>query len=193
GGGNGGGRGGRVAHERLTSSEVARLLATAGAEASGLIAESDEASLLRVTRRDFEKAVKVPADLVSEMARAAATARPVWKEAKERSDWSLFAPATQVTVDLSRRLADALGYEQRPYDALIELTEPGLTTTRVEELFGRIKAAIVPLVHAIDEHRDRVDDSVMARPCDERRQVEFARETITHLGYDLGRGRQDPS
>lgn len=183
----------RLAHERFTSSEVARLLETAGAEVSGLIAESDEASLLRVTRRDFERAVKIPAELVSEMARAAATARPVWQEAKERSDWSLFAPAMQVTVDLSRRLADALGYDERPYDALIDLTEPGFSTTRVEELFGRIKAVIVPLVHAIHGHRDRVDDSVMARPCDERRQVEFARETIAHLGYDLERGRQDLS
>ena len=183
----------RLAHERFTSSEVARLLDGAGGEVEGMPSESDEASLLRVTRRDFEQAVKVPADLVSEMARAAATARPVWQDARERSDWSLFVPAMLVTVDLSRRLADALGYEERPYDALIELTEPGLTTTRVEELFSRIKAATVPLVHAIDRHREWVDDSVMARPCDERRQVELARETIAHLGYDLERGRQDLS
>ena len=183
----------RLAHERFTSSEVARLLESAGAEVASMPAESDEASLLRVTRRDFGQAVKVPAELVSEMARAAATARPVWQDARERSDWSLFVPAMQVTVDLSRRLADALGYEERPYDALIELTEPGLTTTRVEELFGRIKDASVPLVQAIDRHRDRVDDAVMARPCDERRQVELARETIACLGYDLDRGRQDLS
>src|SRR5262249_56524835 len=152
------------------------------------IAESDEASLLRVTRRDFEQAVKVPADLVSEMARAAATARPVWKEAKERSDWSLFAPAMQVTVDLSRRLADALGYEQRPYDARIELTEPGLTTTRVEELFGRIKDASVPLVQAIDRHRDRGDDGGMARPGDERPQVMLARVSIARIGDHVDPG-----
>lgn len=183
----------RLRHEQFTSSEVAALLETAGVEVEGLPFGSDEASLVRVTRRDFDQAVKVPADLVSEMARASATARPVWQEAKARSNWSLFAPAMQVTVDLSRRLADALGYEERPYDALTELTEPGLTTTRVEELFGRIKAAIVPLVLAIAGHRDRVDGSVMARPCDERRQVEFARETIAHLGYDLERGRQDLS
>jgi len=183
----------RLAHERFTSSDVARLLETAGAEVGGMPAESDEASLLRVTRRDFERAVKVPAGLVSEMARAAATARPVWQDARERSDWSLFVPAMQVTVELSRRLADALGYQERPYDALIDLTEPGLTTRRVEELFIQIKAAIVPLVQAIEVHRDHVDDSVMARPCDERRQVQFACETIAYLGYDMQRGRQDLS
>jgi len=184
---------GRLSHERFTSSEVAELLDRAAVEVAGLPAESDDASLVRVTRRDFEQAVKVPAELVAEMARASATARPVWLEAKAGSKWSLFAPAMQVTVDLSRRLAEALGYEERPYDALIALTEPGLTTARVEGLFGQIKAAIVPLVHAIDAHRDRVDDSVLSRPVGERQQLAFAREVIGHLGYDFERGRLDLS
>src|SRR5215813_8400123 len=184
---------GRLSHERFTSSEVAELLDRAAVEVAGLPAESDDASLVRVTRRDFEQAVKVPAELVAEMARASATARPVWLEAKAGSEWSLFAPAMQVTVDLSRRLAEALGYEERPYDALIALTEPGLTTARVEGLFGQIKAAIVPLVHAIDAHRDRVDDSVLSRPVGERQQLAFAREVIAHLGYDFERGRLDLS
>lgn len=183
----------RLAHERFTSPEVARMLQLAEDEVGDVPAESDEASLVRVTRRDFEQAVRLPADLVAEIARASARARPVWLEARSRSDWALFAPAMQVTIDLSRRVADALGYEQRPYDALIERTEPGLTTARVEELFAQIRAAVVPLVHAIDRHRDLVDDSVMARPWDEAGQLAFARETIARLGYDLERGRQDVS
>src|SRR5499427_2196353 len=183
----------RLAHERFTSSEVAELLDSAAAEVATLPAESDDASLVRVTRRDFEKAVKVPADLVAEMARASTTARPVWLEARARSEWSLFTGAMQVTVDLSRRLAEALGYAERPYDALIGLTEPGLTTARVESLFAQVKSAVVPLVRAIDGHRDRVDYSVLSRPVDEQRQLELSREIIGHLGYDFERGRQDLS
>ena len=183
----------RLAHERFTSSEVAELLDSAAAEVATLPAESDGASLVRVTRRDFEKAVKVPADLVAEMARASTTARPVWLEARARSEWSLFTGAMQVTVDLSRRLAEALGYAERPYDALIGLTEPGLTTARVESLFAQVKSAVVPLVRAIDGHRDRVDYSVLSRPVDEQRQLELSREIIGHLGYDFERGRQDLS
>ncbi len=184
---------GRLAHERFTSDEVAGLLEAAASEVAALPADSDDASLVRVTRRDFDQAVRVPAALVAEMASASVRARPVWLEARARSDWSLFAPSMQVTVDLSRRLAEALGYEQRPYDALLELEEPGVTTTRVEALFAEIRAALVPLLRELAAHAGRVDASLLERPCDEARQLSFALETIVALGYDLRRGRQDLS
>jgi carboxypeptidase Taq len=183
----------RLAHVRLVSNEVEGLLDRAEAEVAGLPADSDEASLVRVTRRDHGQAVRLPAELVADMARATARARPVWQLAKARSDWSLFAPAMQVTVDLSRRMADALGYDERPYDALIARTEPGLTTARVESLFDDVQAAIVPLLRDLTAHADRVDASVMERPCDGPRQLTFALQTIACIGYDLERGRQDLS
>jgi carboxypeptidase Taq len=183
----------RLAHERFTSDEVARLLDAAGSRTAGLPADSDDASLVRVTRRDLELASRVPADLVAARARATALARPAWLEARSRSDWALFVPAMERSVELSRRLADALGYEDRPYDALIALMEPGLTTARVEALFGELRAAVVPLVGELTAHDDRVDGAVLDRPCDEERQLPFALDVIAALGYDLERGRQDLS
>lgn len=183
----------RLAHERFTSEETAGLLERAEAEVAGLDHDSDEASLVRVTRRDLEDLTRLPASLVADIARAATRAQPVWREARARSEWSLFAPAMRTTVDLSRRVADALGYEERPYDALIRLYEPGLTTGRVEALLSELREAIVPLVRAVREHDDRVDDSLLDRPCDERSQLDFALDVITRLGYDLERGRQDLS
>jgi carboxypeptidase Taq len=183
----------RLAHERLACDEMGDLLDAAAAGLPGLPADSDEASLVRVTTRDRDQAVRVPSSLVAEIARATALARPVWLEARARSSWSLFEPAMQVTVDLSRRVAEALGYERRPMDALIEAQEPGLTTERVEALLAELKAALVPLLRDLTAHSDRVDDSVLSRPCDERRQIEFARDTIARLGYDFERGRQDLS
>jgi carboxypeptidase Taq len=183
----------RLAHERFTSAEMARLLEAAEAEVAGQPSDADEAGLVRVTRRDLDLQTRVPPDLVAEMARAAAQAQPVWHEAKAASDWSRFVPAMERTVELIGRLTEALGYRERPYDALIEAGEPGLTTTRVEGFFAEIKAAIAPLVAEIADHADRVDASLMERPCDERRQLTFALETITQLGYDLERGRQDIS
>ena len=183
----------RLAHERFTSAEVARLLDAAEAQVAGLPADSDDASLVRVARRDLEQAVRVPADLVAARARAAALARPAWQDARARSDWSLFVPSMELAVDLSRRLADALGYEDRPYDALVALTEPGLTTARLEALFGELRAAVVPLLGEVAARADRVDASLLDRPCDERRQLPFSLDVIEMLGYDLQRGRQDLS
>jgi carboxypeptidase Taq len=184
----------RLAHERFTSDETARLLERAAAEVEGMDADSDEARLVHVARRDFEENVRIPAELVAARARASSMAHPVWQQARAVSDWSLFAPAMEVTVDLSRQVADALGYEgDQPYDALLAQREPGLTTARVEALFAQLRQAIVPLVRDLHAHEDRVDDSILDRPCDERRQLDFALDVIARLGYDLERGRQDIS
>lgn len=183
----------RLAHERLTSAAVGRLLERAEREVEDLPYDSDEASLVRVTRRDFERSARVPAALVAERARVAAQAWPLWREAKARSDWSLFEPAMRVNVDLSRRLAEAIGYERRPMDALLQLREPGLTTDRVAAIFADLKPVIAPLLGRLRDSTEQVDDSVLDRPCDEERQLRFALEVIAALGYDLTRGRQDLS
>ncbi|MDQ6774587.1 MAG: carboxypeptidase M32 [Candidatus Dormibacteraeota bacterium] len=183
----------RLAHDRLCSDELGRLLEGAEAEVAGWAFDSDEASLVRVVHRDRKLALRVPGELVAEIAREGALSRPVWLEARARSDWRLFAPRMQVTVDLSRRLADAYGYEARPYDALLGRSEPGLTTAEVEALFGELRAAVQDLLTRIAANSDRVDDSVLERELDPQRQLEFARDTIAGLGFDLDRGRQDLS
>jgi len=183
----------RLAHERFTSAEVARLLDAAESEVTGMPFDSDDASLVRVVRRDLSLRSRVPADLVAEMARAAAYAQPVWQEARAAADWRRFAPAMERMVDLMGRLTGAIGYRDRPYDALMELGEPGLTTARVEGLFAEIRASIAPLVADIAAHAGRVDDAPLRRPVDEVRQLDFALATIAHMGYDLDRGRQDVS
>src|SRR4051812_21248331 len=80
----------RLAHELLIADETGRLLEELRPLEESLEPDSDEAALIRVTRRDYEKAVRVPTDLRAEMTRAAAQARPVWVEAKATSNFELF-------------------------------------------------------------------------------------------------------
>lgn len=183
----------RIGHVRFTADEIGGLLDEAEHEVSGLPFDSDEASLVRVTRREYELARKVTAELVAETARAGATARPVWQKAREDADFKLFAPYLEKNVELNRRVADALGYEKRPYDALLGRSEPGLTTDQLEGIFAELKKAIVPLVGAIARNAEAVDDSVLYRGFDLDLQVRFALQVVTRLGYDLERGRQDIS
>jgi carboxypeptidase Taq len=183
----------RLAHERFTAPELGRLLDAAEREVEGMPYDSDDASLVRVVRRDYGLDTRIPADLVAEQARASARARPIWQEARRRSEWSMFAPAMATTVELSRRLAEAVGYDGHPYDALLELIEPGITTAQVEGFYAQLREVIVPLVKELSAVADRVDASVMDRCCDPAIQVDFALETVRALGYDLERGRQDLS
>ncbi|HEV2036746.1 MAG TPA: carboxypeptidase M32 [Candidatus Dormibacteraeota bacterium] len=183
----------RLAHVRFTSDEVGRLLDELEGEVAGMPFDSDEASLVRVTRRDYEQDRKLSPDLVAEIASAGSTARPVWQKARKDSDFKSFAPYLEKNVELSRRVADALGYKERPYDALIDRTEPGLTTDQLETMFAELKKAIVPLVADIARHADAVDDRVLYRGFDPGSQLKYALDVVTKLGYDLERGRQDIS
>src|SRR6266849_4223405 len=182
-----------VAHRRFTSEEVGRLLDDAEGANAKLDFDSDEASLIRVTRRDYDQARKLPSELVAEIAHASSTARPHWQKARHESNFGLFAPYLEKNVELNRRVADALGFEKRPYDALLNRTEPGLTTDELEAIFDELKTAIVPLVSDISRRAEAVDDSVLRRGFDPDRQLSYALDTVTKLGYDLERGRQDIS
>jgi carboxypeptidase Taq len=181
----------KLAHERLVEPEVGRLLEQL--EGRSLDPETDDGALVRVTRRDYDHAVKIPAQLVAEAARASSEARPIWQRARQTSDWKLFAPYLERNVDINRRIADALGYADRPYDALLDYNEPGITTRQLEALFGRLREAIVPLVHEIGRRRDAVDDSVLLGDWEEKAQLDFGMQVIRAFGFDLERGREDLS
>lgn len=181
----------RLGHESLISDEVGRLLDVLEGEVAGKPFDSYESSLVRVTRRDYEHARKLPAELVAEIARASSTAMVVWRKARQEENFALFAPYLEKNVELNRRMADALGYEGHPYDALIDYYEPGMTTAQLEEIFSELKTAIVPLIAGIARHADAVDDKVLHRGFDPELQLKYALDVVRRLGYDLDHGRQD--
>ena len=183
----------RLAHVRLSSERVGRLLEELQDELASAPFDSDEASLVRVTRRDYDEAVKIPAALIADIAHASAVARPAWEEARRDSKFAVFAPFLEKNVELNRRVADSLGYEKRPYDALLGRTEPGMTTEHLAAIFDELKDAIVPLVAGIADHAGAVDDSVLFRDFDPDLQLSYALDVVKRLGYDLTKGRQDIS
>jgi carboxypeptidase Taq len=170
----------RLAHVRFTSEEVGRLLSDLEEETAGLPFDSLEKSLVRVTRRDYDQDRKLPAELIAEIVRAGSAAQPVWQKARRDADFKLFAPALEKNVELNRRMADALGYKDRPYDALLDRYEPGMTTDDLETIFAELKKAIVPLVADIARNADAVDDRVLYRGFDPSVQVKYALDVVTN-------------
>ena len=92
---------GKILHERFTDDAIGRLLDAAAA--GGLEAGSTDAALVRVTRRDWEKARRVPSELAAELARAGALGHAAWVDARERSDFAAFLPALRRNVELKLR------------------------------------------------------------------------------------------
>ena len=181
---------GRLAHERFVDPEVGRLLDAAAAETRDLPFESDEASLVRVTRRNWEQAVKVPPRLIAELNEHAAHSYQAWTEARPANDFARVRPLLERTLALSRAVAECFpGYESIA-DPLIDLSDYGMKARSVRELFGRLRAGLVPLVRAITS-RPPADDACLHQRAAEADQLAFGLEVIRAFGYDLARGRQD--
>ena len=103
----------RISHELLTDDETGRLLDELRPLEESLDADSDDGALIRLARRDFEKAVRVPADLRVEMTRAAAQARPIWVKARAESSFEQFLPALEHNVELRRQYVAGAGLLER--------------------------------------------------------------------------------
>src|ERR687890_1228992 len=180
----------RLAHEMLTDDETKSLLDASGEPDPS----SEEGALLRRALRDYERATKLPAELVAETSRATALAEPDWVRAREESDWPLFAPHLERILDLKREAAEALGYEDHPYDALLDAYEPGAEKARLEVMFKELKEGVLPLIRAVVAKGDGKDRAApLSGAFGEARQEEFGRAVISAFGYDWERGRQDSS
>lgn len=183
----------RLAHELLVSDETRRRLDAASRAADGAEPGSDEAALVRVTRRDLDRAAKLPADFVAEQRRVTAVATHVWQEARRADDFAAFRPHLEQVVTLARREADYIGYADHPYDALVDRYDPGMTARELEALFRRLLDVIVPLVRAIAARAGAVDAGVLDADFDEDAQRAFALEIVQTFGYETRRGRLDLS
>ena len=177
----------RLAHEMLVSEEVRGLLEAAGHGEPG----SEQAALLRIIRRDHGRATKLPPRLVEETSYATALAEQAWLRAREKSDWSLFAPHLEKVLTLKREQADYLGGDDHPYDAMLDLYAPGSTTAGLRRMFDELKAGILPLVRGIGAGDWEDREAPLRGEFDEARQEEFGRDVVSRFGYDWSRGRQD--
>ena len=181
----------RLLHEMLVDGETERLLYFAGDPAPS----SEKGALIRRARRDYERATKLPVELVAQISRVTAVAESAWVKARKKSDWSLFAPHLDEILSLKRDAAEHLGYEDHPYDALLDAYEPGATKPRLEVMFEELKTGVVPLIRAVAERNQDGEDRTtpLKGAFDETAQEKFGREVISTFGYDWERGRQDRS
>lgn len=183
----------RLSHEHFTADRVGELLNDLSDEAAKLDYDSDEASLIRVTQRDYAKAKRIPAAFVEELARVTALAFEAWHRARKESNFKLFQPHLTKIVELKIQEANYLGYPERPYDALLDQYEPEMTTAQVEAIFAPLKKDLITLAAAIAEKTDAVNDAVLHREYDEQKQWDFGIAVIKQIGFDFESGRQDKS
>jgi carboxypeptidase Taq len=182
-----------LAHQWLVSNKTARLLEEAEREAAGGGYFSDQVSMLRVARRTYDQRVKIPQKLVSRLARTATRANSIWVKARNKSDFSAFAPILAELVDINREQADLLGFAEHRYDALLDLYEPDLKTSAVDALFTELKKDLIPLAKEITGRTTAPDAGFLNQKFDPAKQESFGLKVLNDMKYDFQRGRQDRS
>ncbi|MCP3979308.1 MAG: carboxypeptidase M32 [bacterium] len=185
---------GRIAHERVTHPRVGELLSQCEADAQ-VMSDRDAAANVRELRRDYDRARKIPADLVAEMNETSSLALQAWKEAREQSDFSKFEPWLEKQLGLARRKAECYGVPDggEQYDALLEDYEPGMTSAEIERLFGPLRESLTPLIAEIAAADYRPSDAPHRAKISIDKQKEFNLFVLKRLGFDMGAGRFDVS
>ena len=164
------------------------------AELAGGLAEddaSDKAVIVRRLKRQRDKRVKLPQSLVEELARTAILGQQAWQEARQNDDFAKFQPILDRMIELKLQQAEAIGYPQCPYDALLDEFEPEELTANVGPVLENLREELVPLVNAIQQSGRKPDCSILHRNYPEAVQDRFAREAAEAIGFDFSRGRLD--
>ncbi|QDU18587.1 carboxypeptidase M32 [Urbifossiella limnaea] len=180
-----------LAHGKATDPKVGELLAAV--EGSDLVRdpESDAAANVRELRRGYDRSTKLPASLVEELARVTTAAQQAWQQARAANDFPAFRPLLEQVVALKRQEAQAVGYTDHPYNALLDEYEPGATVAEVREVFAGLTRSLVPLIKAIGDSGKKPDRSVLERDFPVERQKVFAEAAAAAFGFDFAAGRLD--
>ena len=180
----------RLAHERRTDAAVGRLIDDLTPYGESLPYDSDDAALIRVARREFDKAVRVPPALIAELNEHGAASYQAWTVARPANDFAAVRDNLARTLDLSRRMAECFPGYDHIADPLIDYADEGMKAASVRALFADLRAQMVPLLRDVLA-RDAADDSCLRQPFPEDQQRAFGERVVGELGYDFKRGRQD--
>jgi len=151
----------------------------------------EERASVRDMAKSYHRQKAIPPVLIEEHATAQSQSQAAWAEAREKSDFSIFQPLLTKMVDYARRFADYYGYEDHPYDALLEDFEPGMTVKQLQMIIDPLRDQLVPFIKRLATEGTAPDTSVIEGSFDIDKQQEMARAALDLIGYDFDAGALD--
>ncbi len=179
-----------LAHQTFVSNETREALEAL--EETDPAPTSDRAVVARLTRRDYDRAVRLPARFVREKTEHLNRSYHAWTRARADDDFASFAPFLERNLELAREEAGLQGYSKNPYDYHLDQHDPGIDTEKVTVLFGELREPLRELAGAILESQEPADPDLF-RGFPVERQEQFARLATAKIGFDYKRGRLDRS
>ncbi len=180
----------KLAQEKLVDPAIGKLLDDLRSYEDSLPYDSDDASLIRVSRRTFEQAVNIPPSFVAEFTNHNALSYQAWTEARPANDFNRVRPLLEKTLDYSRQMAEFFPGYSHIADPLINFADYGMKASEVSAIFKQLRDQLVPIVKAITSQQP-TDDSCLKQFYPQQQQLDFGLKVIKKYGYDFNRGRQD--
>jgi carboxypeptidase Taq len=180
----------QIAHAKFTDGTIARLLDELESYAADLPYDSEVASVLRVTRRSYDRESKIPTDFTARFSQLRSETYQVWAKARSDNNFALVQPYLERMVEASRELANYFPGYDHIADPLIDFSDYGMTATSIRAVFAELREQLVPLVQAITE-QPLIDNACLRQAYPEAEQIAFSHALLKQMGYDMERGRQD--
>ena len=178
-----------IGHEKMTDPRLGEIIEELAARND---LDEHTAADVREAKRNYDKAVKIPKEIIAERAKACSMAQSAWERARPKNDFAAFAPHLEKVVKLTLQMAQAIEPE-KPYDALLDEFEPGMSEKELRELFPRLKPKIVALLDKIKGASHKPDRSILTRHYPADAQKDFCLRIAGEIGFDMSAGRMDTS
>jgi len=181
-----------IVHQKICNPRLGRLLHELAGKPDEV--SNEDRALIRVLQREYDKNTKLPEKFVADFARLTSESLPVWVNARKQNNFQQFLPVLEKVITMCRQQTDFLGYDDHPYDALLDLYEEGLTTTALDKLFGSLQTELSHMLQQKNSQERPVPDKIPAVGSMQLQdQVRFSEKLLAEIGYDFNRGRQDIS
>jgi len=176
-----------LAHEYFTAPEFEKIVQALLNDKS--LSEEQSINVQKV-HEDLVKQKKFNKAFIQKQSLLVSEAFAKWHTAKTENNFLLFENSLEKIVALCKESAEILGYEEHPYDALLDLYEPGMTTQKLKVIFANVKEQLVPYYNSLLA-KQQVDDACLHGTFDQQKQWDISIALLRQMGYDMAAGRQD--
>lgn len=175
---------------KITTDPALREVVFSAAETMNEIEDVRERAMVREWKKSIERMEKIPKEEYTAYVELLGKSEMNWETAKAENDFESFMPYFEEIFNYQRKFAQYYGYEDHPYDALLEDFEPGMTVAKLDRFFTELRAEVVPLLKQITEAKAKNPETFdfMHRPVAKELQDQFSRRLLGHIQYDLDRG-----
>ena len=179
-----------MSHEIFTATSFGKLLINLKEAQEGL--DDRQKKNIALTHKEYERSKKLSKAFVIRKSKAISAAYHAWLKARAANDFQLYKKELGLIIDIAKEEAELIGYEDHPYDALLDVYEPDACTSDLTVLFKDVRAQLVAFVKQLKK-RSQIDNDFLFKKYGHKKQWEYGLKALENMGYDFKTGRQDIS